>query len=126
MNIIKRFYASRPEQRYLRQYLLNNFDEKCMICRNRLPTYLLECSHIKPRRIMKHNLKDLNNVLLLCKSCHSIFDNGDIAINNDKIEKSKFILNYDDLKINDIDLFEFGNDYNIEYLKYHYKHIFKK
>ena len=125
--IIKRFMSSRPEQKYLRKFLIDNFNTSCVICKKKLPPYLLECSHIKPRSLLCDNqLKDTNNVLFLCKYCHAMYDNGDIGINDYNIEFSNYILDFEDLHLDEIKYFENDNENNKIYLKYHYNNIFKK
>ena len=125
--LIRRFYSSRPEQKYLRNYLITNFDNSCMLCTKKYPLYVLECCHIQPRRsLAKKYYRDTNNVLLLCKNCHSIFDNGDVGIKYDKIETNDILKDYPDIDLNYIDNFEFTSLENEKYLNYHYINIFKK
>lgn len=58
-----------------------------MLCKKTYPLYVLECCHIKPRRLLeKKYYRDTNNVLLFCKNCHSIFDKGNISINKNRIK----------------------------------------
>ena len=118
---------ARNEQRKLRNYLLKNFSNNCVICKKDFPLYLLECCHIKPRHLLNpREIEDVNNVMLLCRNCHKIYDNGNVGVNNSKIIYSKNILNYSDLNLKNYDDFLFLNKLNKEYYQFHFNNIFKK
>lgn len=118
---------ARNEQRKLRNYLLKNFSNNCVICKKGFPLYLLECCHIKPRHLLNpREIEDVNNVMLLCRNCHKIYDNGDLSIHNNKIIYNKDILNYSDLNLINEDIFLEINDNNRKYFDFHYNNIFKK
>ena len=51
-------YAS-THNNCLRKHLINNTENRCIICKSRAPIYLLECAHIKPRSVS--NEKERND-----------------------------------------------------------------
>jgi predicted restriction endonuclease len=117
-----RYMSSRPEQRKLRKFLLDNKEHSCIICQKNLPPYLLECAHIKPRCISNEIEKyDFNIVNWMCRNCHKIYDKGDISIDNGIMVESEYLKRFD---------FE-GNfkisEYNRsnKYFYFHFKNIFK-
>jgi predicted restriction endonuclease len=118
-----RHMSSRPEQRKLRKFLLDNKEHKCIICQKDHPTYLLECAHIKPR-CMSNEVEryDFNIVNWMCRNCHKIYDKGDIGINEGLLIKSDFIKDFD---FDD----NFRNEEFIrssKYFDYHFKNIYFK
>lgn len=77
---------TRPEQQSLRKQLLLNNPHCCFLCLNRFPECCLEAAHIKPRnRIEDSDKNNINNVILLCRICHILFDKGYLTIYNDKV-----------------------------------------
>lgn len=50
-----RSYASRPEQKNLRKFLINNNKPVCLLCNKYMPYCALECAHLKPRSICSDN-----------------------------------------------------------------------
>ena len=43
---------------------------------------LLDVSHLRPRNTLSANLyKNLDNVELMCKNCHNLWENGYIGVN---------------------------------------------
>ena len=87
-----RHMSSRPEQRKLRKFLLDNKEKKCIICQKNHPPYLLECAHIKPR-CMSNDVErlDINIVNWMCRNCHKIYDKGDIGVRECLLVKSDFM-----------------------------------
>ena len=92
---IRYFSKLRPESSKLRRYLLHKYKTHsygchCSMCLNIFPECLLEVAHLKPRRTMDSTeLLDYNNVELMCRLCHSLYDKGHISVNyNTKINKN--------------------------------------
>ena len=114
--------SSRPEQRKLRKFLLDNKEHKCIICQKNHPPYLLECAHIKPR-CMSSNVErlDFNIVNWMCRNCHKIYDKGDIGIDNGFLIKSEFVKIYDF----DGNFKESEYERSKKYFNYHLKNIYK-
>ena len=52
--INKRFLSLRPEQKKLRNFLINNKPPTCILCQKQYPLYVLECAHIKLRCISNY------------------------------------------------------------------------
>lgn len=124
MNRIVRYMSSRSEQPYLRNHLLKNNPHVCCICNKFFPTYMLECSHILPRsQLCKSRYRDVNNVMLLCRNCHKIFDKGDAGVSNNVLLFSKDIKTYEDLNVQDRE-FEYITKDNLKYFKYHFNNIY--
>lgn len=117
-----RHMSSRPEQRRLRKYLLENKEHKCIICQKNHPPYLLECAHIKPRCVSNDIERyDFNIVNWMCRNCHKIYDRGDIGINNGVMVESEYLKRFDfegNFKVSEYDR-------SIKYFYYHLKKIFK-
>jgi hypothetical protein len=125
---IKKLYVLqefRVEQQKLRTYLINNKEHKCVICNKQLPLCLLETAHLKPRCLLNFNeMKDNNIVELMCRYCHTLYDNGYLALYNGILCVSPFIRNYD-LHYNKISLIMCYNIQNRVYFNFHYKYIYK-
>lgn len=88
----------RIEQHKLRKYLISNFSNLCAFCEKKLPYFLLETAHIKPRCLLNYDDKNnYNNVIFLCRLCHVIFDKGYLSVfNNELLISNKLnILDYD-------------------------------
>ena len=67
----------RKEQQQLRNYLIANKPQMCIICDKTLPLCLLETAHLKPRCILHNNeINDKNIVEFMCRYCHNLYDNG--------------------------------------------------
>ncbi len=89
----------RLEQQNLRNHLILNCSNVCAFCEKKLPYFLLETAHIKPRCLLNnHDKNNYNNVIFLCRLCHVIFDKGYLSIFNnellisDKLNISKYDL----------------------------------
>tara|TARA_B110000908_G_C10263615_1_gene461407 strand:+ start:4963 stop:5610 length:648 start_codon:yes stop_codon:yes gene_type:complete len=114
----------RPEQKSLRDFLINNKSHKCIICDKKLPLCLLETAHLKPRSILNNTeLNDTNIVEFMCRYCHKLYDDGMIAVKNGKFckipELDKYDLNYD---YSTVDAY---NESNKKYFNYHYTNIYR-
>ena len=120
-----RFFSQRKYQKTLRNYLLENKKNTCILCNYNFPYNVLEAAHLKPNNILdKLELKDTNNVELMCRNCHKFYDLGYISVFNGTIIKNKELLNYDyNISNKYIDNYNF---HNAKYYNYHFKNIFKK
>ena len=120
-----RFFSQRKYQKTLRKYLLENKKNTCILCNYNFPYNVLEAAHLKPNNILdKLELKDINNVELMCRNCHKFYDLGYIGVFNGTIIKNKELLNYDyNISNKYIDNYNF---HNAKYYNYHFKNIFKK
>jgi predicted restriction endonuclease len=112
----------RIEQQNLRNHLMSNYPNVCMFCDKKLPYFLLETAHIKPRCLLNYNdRKNYNNVIFLCRLCHVIFDKGFIAVFNSQLLVS------DKLKILDYDLPKYKNCLDVKekkiFFDFHYNFI---
>ena len=115
----------RIEQQKLREYLIKNKQQKCVICDKYLPLCLLETAHLKPRCLLNSNeIKDNNIVEFMCRYCHNLYDNGYLGLSNGILCISPFINNYD-LQYNKHALIECYNILNSKYFDFHYKYIYK-
>ena len=88
----------RLEQQKLRNHLISNYPSICVFCEKKLPYFLLETCHIKPRCLLNYyDKKNYNNLIFLCRLCHVIFDKGYLGIfNNELLVSNKLnILEYD-------------------------------
>jgi hypothetical protein len=115
----------RMEQKSLRNFLIEQKNNTCVICEKKLPYCLLETAHLKPRCLLSNKEKnDYNVVEFMCRYCHNLYDNGYLSINNNKLYISP-LLNLYDLKyeIKDISCFNLKNE---KYFSFHFKYIFKK
>jgi predicted restriction endonuclease len=125
MNRIVRYMATRNEQPYLRNYLLKKYPHVCCICNKFFPKFVLECAHIIPRaQICSSKYKDINNVMLLCRNCHKIFDKGCVGVDNNILLFSDDIKTYEDLNVKDRH-FEYITKDNLKYFNYHFNNIYK-
>lgn len=115
----------RLEQQKLRNHLILNYQEKCAFCEKKLPYFLLETAHIKPRCLLNYYDKNnYNNVIFLCRLCHVIFDKGYITILNNKLLVSnKLNISEYDLPIYIKNKF-FMKEQKI-FFDFHYKFIYK-
>ena len=115
----------RQEQKQLRNYLISNKKQMCIICEKKLPLCLLETAHLKPRCILNNNeINDKNIVEFMCRYCHNLYDNGYLSVHNGLLQVSTFIneydLNYD--KNKKITSYNFMNK---KYFIFHYNYIYK-
>ena len=115
----------RQEQQQLRNYLISNKEQMCIICDKKLPLCLLETAHLKPRCILNNNeINDKNIVEFMCRYCHNLYDNGYLSVHNGLLQVSTFIneydLNYD--KNKKITSYNFMNK---NYFIFHYNYIYK-
>jgi predicted restriction endonuclease len=115
----------RLEQQKLRHYLISKYPNICSFCDKNLPYFLLETAHIKPRCLLNYcDKNNYDNVILLCRFCHVIFDKGYISIYNDKILVS------DKLNISEYDLpnykqkTKFTKDKK-QFFDFHYNNIYE-
>tara|TARA_B100001093_G_C26628298_1_gene927717 strand:- start:21 stop:725 length:705 start_codon:yes stop_codon:yes gene_type:complete len=116
----------RLEQKNLRQYLIKNKKQICVICHKCLPLDLLETAHLKPRCLLnKHELYDKNIVEFMCRYCHKLYDSGLIGVTNGELQVSRLLSqkNYD-LTFNSYKIEQF-NSLNNKYFNFHYKYIFR-
>ena len=96
----------------------------CIICDKKLPLCLLETAHLKPRCILNDNDKnDKNIVEFMCRYCHSLYDNGFLAVCNGLLQVSTFINQYD-LNYNKNKPISYYNLYNEKYFIFHYNYIY--
>ena len=116
----------RQEQKSLRNYLIFNKKQICVICDKTLPLCLLETAHLKPRCILNNNEKnDKNIVEFMCRYCHNLYDNGFLAINDGLLCISPLINSYD-LFYNKNKQITYYNLENKKYFIFHYNYIYKK
>lgn len=115
----------RQEQKILRNYLIINKKHTCIFCDKNLPLCLLETAHLKPRNILTHNEKnDKNIVEFMCRYCHSLYDNGFLAVHNGLLQVSPLINKYD-LQYNKNKPITNYNTQNKKYFIFHYTYIYK-
>lgn len=115
----------RREQQRLRNYLINNKPNICIICNKKLPHCLLETAHLKPRCILNsYEKNDKNIVELMCSYCHNLYDNGLLAIYNGILHVSNFLSNYD-LHYEKNKVIPHYNSQNEKYFIFHYRYIYK-
>ena len=115
----------RQEQKELRNYLISNKKQICIICEKKLPLCLLETAHLKPRCILNNNEKnDKNIVEFMCRYCHNLYDNGFLAVYNGLLQVSTFINQYD-LHYNNNKQIHNYNLQNEIYFIFHYNYIYK-
>jgi hypothetical protein len=116
----------RQEQKQLRNYLISNKKQICIICEKNLPLCLLETAHLKPRCILNNNEKnDKNIAVFMCRYCHNLYDNGFLSVYNGLLQVSPIINQYD-LIYNKNKEIIYYNLQNETYFNFHYKYIFKK
>jgi hypothetical protein len=116
----------RREQKQLRNYLIANKTQMCIICEKKLPLCLLETAHLKPRCILNNNEKnDKNIVEFMCRYCHNLYDNGFLAVYKGILKVSTFINQYD-LHYKNNKQIPYYNLENEIYFTFHYNYIYKK
>lgn len=130
--ILRYFSTVRPECSRLRKYLIEKYTADyggchCSMCLLNLPTNLLDMAHLKPRHVLTHpERKNHNCVELMCKMCHSIYDNGFLGVNECGILETKLI--HCRLPIFD----KIGHIYskycikNSHFFEWHYKYVYRK
>jgi len=118
----------RIEQKNLRNYLLHNKINACIICDKNLPSCLLETAHLKPRYLLTYTEKmDINVAEFMCRYCHNLYDNGILGVCNGLlcvsplISENKYDLDYSTNK-----KILCYNERNEKYFNYHYINIFNK
>lgn len=123
-------HASRPEQYRLRKNLINNSENRCIICKSRAPIYLLECAHIKPRSVSNEKERnDTGIVSWMCRNCHKFYDKGDVSIIDPGIVIVSPQFNFEEypeiLRVDNT--FKIGGyDKNRKYYDYHFRKVFKE
>jgi predicted restriction endonuclease len=116
---------TRREQQKLREYLINNYPNICLFCEKKMPYYLLETAHIKPRcQLEYNNMIDYNNIIFLCRICHVLFDRGLIGLYNNELLISS------NINLSEYDLHNYKKKLDVSdnkkiYFDFHYKFIFK-
>ena len=118
----------REEQQSLRNYLINNKEQICIICDKKLPLCLLETAHLKPRYLLNNNEKNDNNVVeFMCRFCHKLYDDGYLGISSlgllcvsSDITKNNYNLEYNENKP-----IIYYNTKNNKYFDYHYRNIYR-
>lgn len=124
-NIIYKLKEIRQEQQQLRNYLIANKTQTCIICEKKLPLCLLETAHLKPRCILNNNEKnDKHIVEFMCRYCHNLYDNGFLAVHKGLLQVSTFINQYD-LHYNNNKQIHCYNLQNEIYFMFHYNCIYK-
>jgi hypothetical protein len=114
----------RQEQQQLRNYLIENRKNVCIICNKKLPLSLLETAHLKPRCILNHyEINDKNVVEFMCRYCHKLYDDGYLAVYNGLLYLSSFIDDYD-LHYDKNKQITSYNLQNKKYFIFHYKYIY--
>jgi hypothetical protein len=115
----------REEQKQLRNYLIANKTQMCIICEKKLPLCLLETAHLKPRCILNYCEKnDKNIVEFMCRYCHSLYDNGFLSVYNGLLQVSSFINQYD-INYNKNKQILIYNTQNEKYFIFHHTYIYK-
>lgn len=123
-------YASRPEQRRLRQFLKDNHEPYCIICKTKVPVYALECAHIKPRSVSNNRERnDTGIVSWMCRNCHKFYDVGDVSVIDPGVVVISPEFNLEEypeiLRVNNtMNISEYLE--NKKYYDYHFQKIFKK
>lgn len=115
----------RLEQQNLRNHLISNCSNICEFCEKKLPYFLLETAHIKPRYLLNYYDKyNYNNIIFLCRLCHVIFDKGYLAIfNNELLVSDKLNVSEYDLPIYTKNK-HFTKEHQI-FFDFHYNYIYK-
>ena len=116
---------NRPEQSKLRKYLIDNKENKCIICRIIKPVKLLECAHLLPHCKIDNETKcDLNIVEFMCLDCHKLYDCGEIGVYNGKLQIKDIdeYPQYIDLENINIECY---NELNKKYFDNHFENIYK-
>lgn len=118
----------REEQQSLRNYLINNKEQLCIICDKKLPLCLLETAHLKPRYLLNNNEKNDNNVVeFMCRFCHKLYDDGYLGISSLGLlcVSSDITKNNYDLEYNENKPIIYYNTKNNKYFDYHYRNIYR-
>ena len=116
----------REEQQSMRRHLVANKEHTCIICDKRLPLCLLETAHLKPRCLLKTIEKNDKNVVeFMCRYCHSLYDNGFLAVNNNGALRVSLLLNNYDLNYQNNKTIVSYNSLNQKYFLFHYNYIYK-
>jgi hypothetical protein len=118
----------REEQQSLRNYLINNKEQICIICDKKLPLCLLETAHLKPRYLLNNNEKNDNNVVeFMCRFCHKLYDDGYLGISSLGLlcVSSDIIKNNYNLEYNENKPIIYYNTKNNKYFDYHYRNIYR-
>ena len=134
-NLTTRMYStSRPEGRLLRRRLIERrmigYECDCSMCMRRYPLYLLETAHLRPRHTLSRSERQtLDCVELMCRICHSIYDNGFVSVNHQgTIQcREELMRQYDHLPILSSDGLAFPH-YSLRnepYFSWHYEHVFR-
>jgi len=124
-NIKYQLIEIRQEQKQLRNYLIANKTQMCIICEKRLPLCLLETAHLKPRCILNNNEKnDKNIVEFMCSYCHNLYDNGFLSVYKGLLKVSNFINQYD-LHYKNNKQIPYYKLVNEKYFIFHYNYIYK-
>jgi hypothetical protein len=115
----------RLEQQKLRNYLIYNKPQICVICSKNLPLCLLETAHLKPRYLLtQRELNDLNIIEFMCRYCHKLYDEGLLTVNQGKLQLSSIIQVYN-LNFTNYNLDGLYNLNNKNYFDYHFSKIFQ-
>lgn len=118
------FKEIRSEQNLLRNYLINNKKEMCIICERKLPLCLLEAAHIKPRNILNNNEQYDNNIVeFMCRYCHKLYDEGFLSVYKGLLKISPNLNNYDLDYKNNKQISSY-NSRNEKYFMYHHDNIY--
>jgi predicted restriction endonuclease len=117
---------NRPEQKQLRKYLLETKPWQCIFCIKKYPKCMLDTAHLKPYHLLiKKDKEKPETVELMCKSCHSLYDNGLIGVEQKgKIIVSEELKNYNIIKTNK--KIQEYTPLNKKYFKWHRNTIFRK
>jgi hypothetical protein len=116
--------VNRPEQDKLRQYLIQNKENKCVVCNIKKPVKLLIAAHLRPRcDVDKKERYDHNIVEFMCHDCHKLYDDGDIGICNGNLSV-KDIDEYPQYKMLVGKNIECYNNKNKVYFDYHFQNIY--
>ena len=131
------YSTTRPEGRHLRSSLIirrmsegRHGECDCSLCSKTYPLFLLETAHLRPRHTLsKPERITLDCVELMCRVCHSIYDNGFVGVDKEGIIGGCKDLNvYGHLPI----LSRIGTPYpfynlrNEQYFLWHYEHVFRR
>lgn len=105
------------------KYLKDLYKNRCQVCGTRLEIglgrFYSEVHHIRP--LGKHAGSDtINNAIVLCPNCHTLFDRGSIMIDQTKME-IRTINNDNDLNGKKV---EFKHNIDIDNLIYHNRYIY--
>jgi len=115
----------RLEQQFLRNCLIKNKQQVCVLCDKKLPLCLLETAHLKPRCLLRVNERtNVNVVEFMCRYCHNLYDNGFLGVYNGELHVSSFIKNYDIYYPENKQVYCY-NSQNELFFSFHYKYIYK-